>query len=72
MKKPTGSIETTATSDTAKPPNNALDFYGWKRENLKYKTGISDPIKLAIPKFNGRHTSLSGFIYDLGPNQNDK
>ena len=70
--KPTGSIDTSKTSDKAKPPENASKPDGWKGENRKYKTRRSDPIKSETPKFSGRCTGLSGFIYDLGPNQTDE
>ena len=69
---PTGSIDTAATADTVKPPDNALKSYGRKGAKRKYKTRRADPIKLEIPKFTGRCTGLSGFIYDLGPNKTDK
>ena len=72
MEKPTGPIDTTTTDDTEKLPKNAWKSGGWKGANRKYKTRRADPIKLEIPKFTGRFTSLSGFIYDLGPNKTDK
>ena len=72
MEKYTGSIDTDATSDTAKIPNNASKSDGSKVANRKYKISISDPIKLAIPKFTGRFTGISVFIYDLGPTQTDE
>ena len=68
MEKPTGYIDAAATADTVKPPENSLKSDGWKGTNRKYKTRRADPIRLAIPKFTGRCTGLSGFIYDLGPN----
>ena len=70
--KPTGSIDTAATADTAKPPDNALKSYVRKGAKRKYNTRRADPIKSAIPKFTGRCTDLYGFIYDLGPNQTDE
>ena len=72
MDKPTGSIDTSTTADTAKLPNNTSKSDGKKLAKQKYKTIRADPIKLAILKFAGRCTGLSGFIYDLGPNQTDE
>ena len=72
MENPTGSIDTAATDDTAKPPKNASNYNGWNGANLKYKTRRADPIKLSMPKFTGKCTSLFIFIYDLGPNQTDE
>ena len=69
---PTGSIDTDATADTEKLTENASKSDGWKGANQKYKTRRADPIKSEIPKFNGRFTGLSGFIYDSGPNQTNK
>ena len=40
--------------------------------NYKYKTSRENSTELAIPKFIGRFTGLSGFIYDLGMNQTDE
>ena len=51
---------------------NASNSDGWKGANKKYKTRISDPVKLALPKFTGRCTGLSGFINESGPNQADE
>ena len=49
MEKPNGYIDTAATADTAKPPNNASESDEWKGVNQKYKTRRANPIKLAIP-----------------------
>ena len=70
--KPTGSIDTSTTDDTAKLPNNTAKYDGWKEANQKQKTRRGDPIKSAILKFTGRCTGLSGFIYDLGLNQTNE
>ena len=44
MEKPTGYIDTAATSNTAKLPENALKYDGRKVANRKYKTRRGDPI----------------------------
>ena len=69
---PTGSIDTSTTSNTEKLPGNAQKYDGWKGENQKYKARRADTIKSEIPKFTRRCTDLFGFIYELGPNQTDK
>ena len=62
MENPTVSIDTAATSDTEKVPENSLKSDGWKEVNQKYKTRRGDPIKLAVPKITGICTRLYGFI----------
>ena len=68
----TGSINISAVADTARSSENASKSDGWKRANRKYKSKRSDLVKQSMSKFTERCTGLSGFIYDLGPNQTNE
>ena len=69
MEKPIEFIDTAAVVDTAKSSKDAPKFDSWKKEYRKYKTRRGNLVKTLASKITGRCIGLSGFIYDLVPNQ---